>query len=999
MSPHPSHKRVCHRYAARPIRLPTREIKALAKKLAQRLHQYGLPKPGRVIAQEDLYVTNVMGDEVVVEILLTGTPGRDRDPFSKNKKLLNGGFLKRRPEGPVMRVFVNPHFDRKVFEEWYARKIVEDELYRLLAHEMTHAADVWSGKGSVGDLTKSKDDLKRHHHNHPAEVRALMRDVVTHLDDGDLVRELMGYGMNFNTAFREALKETKWVDIEPYLNPKNQKTILKGVYTHMQDQGLTKAASRTAGGFQRVIEEIEDETGLEAKVEAQADSIKIELKRGTKMVGYFRASTVNPDSFQWKGAPLDCKEAWGQIGEPPVWIIRGAELFDPDLRGKGFGKLLYKALFSYIASKKGVVGPNRCSGGSTSPDAQRVWKSLRSMYPKHGPLIDLRKMASASRVATRFRRREAGLLQAPPKLVEAVTKWAQATFAGRAYALATNTRKSTLGAPDDSFEHRKLEVADQQLKTLKPRKRIDSGKTRGDVSTTFDFTEHLGGWRYKQLWDDLTPEQQRDLRKGPLRPFIVKQTFQSAGSAKAGWSHRLHELHYWLEVDAWDDPKSLTDKLDRKLPKDTRHELQHVTQNAIAAMAGLASVWAGLPKKKLRQDTPPEEQAQRQTQNVLDYFKSDIEYQTAISDAVDDWEHKTLPPVQAWLDQTDLSDRHRKAVLRHVVRVFVAETRPKFPSLPRDFKRPTLPAPNPKAHQFFDAIKRHPSVEGFDRWTNAVATFYKEIARTTKLANRRLARRYLYAKQPFDLAMNGLKGLDEGRTVTLYHGTTKSFDRFDLDQSRDELVNDFYGKGIFLTPSKKVAWEYANANRNMGLDPSIIGELKRKNKHAGAFLESLYRLGFEGAWETVLPESIYEEETPEGSDPPAAIAYREFEDSLKGIDPNTLNDIAGYIEGSKVKPLGGGSTNIFSTSSGAPEWLYDDLDEVGLNSSVYRPKVYTVGVTVQNPLITASASEAKKARANGYDSVVFHGSRLVDGVPEVAVFSPRNAKIQKVEVE
>jgi len=225
--------------AARPIRLPTREIKTLAKRLAQRLYQYGLPKPGRVIAQEYLPLTNVMGDEVVVEILLTGTPGRNRDPFSN--ELLNGGFLKRRPEGPLIRVFVNPHLDPRMFEA-RPRRIVEDELYRLLAHELTHAADVWSGKGSVGDLSGSKDDLKKHHHNHPAEVRALMRDVVTHLDDGDAVREFMDYGMDFNTALREALKDTKWPDIEPYLTPKNKKTILKGVYTFLQDQGLDEEA-------------------------------------------------------------------------------------------------------------------------------------------------------------------------------------------------------------------------------------------------------------------------------------------------------------------------------------------------------------------------------------------------------------------------------------------------------------------------------------------------------------------------------------------------------------------------------------------------------------------------------------------------------------------------------------------------------------------------------------------------------------------------------------
>ncbi len=225
--------------AARPIRLPTREIKTLAKRLAQRLYQYGLPKPGRVTAQEYLPLTNVKGDEVVVEILLTGSPGRNRDPFGS--KLLNGGFIKRRPEGPLMRVFVNPHLDPRTFE-MRPRRIVEDELYGLLAHELTHAADIWSGKGSVGDLSGSRDDLKKHHHNHPAEVKSLMRDVVTNLDDGDTVREFMGYGMDFNTALREALKDTKWPDIEPYLTPRNKKTILKGVYTFLQDQGLDEVA-------------------------------------------------------------------------------------------------------------------------------------------------------------------------------------------------------------------------------------------------------------------------------------------------------------------------------------------------------------------------------------------------------------------------------------------------------------------------------------------------------------------------------------------------------------------------------------------------------------------------------------------------------------------------------------------------------------------------------------------------------------------------------------
>tara|TARA_B100000745_G_scaffold300393_2_gene254194 strand:+ start:384 stop:1091 length:708 start_codon:yes stop_codon:yes gene_type:complete len=226
---------ILRKTAARPIKLPTREIRDLAKKLAQTLYRQGLPRPGRVVAQEYLSLTNVRGDDVVVEILLTGTPGRNRDPLSN--EMLNGGFLKRRPEGPLMRVFVNPHLGARTFE-MRPRKMVESELYRLLAHELTHAADIWSGKGSAGDPSGSVDDFKKQHHNHPAEVRALMRDIVTHLEDGDIVREYMEYGMKFNRALREALKDTKWPDIEPYLVTKNKKTILKGVFTFLQDRGV-----------------------------------------------------------------------------------------------------------------------------------------------------------------------------------------------------------------------------------------------------------------------------------------------------------------------------------------------------------------------------------------------------------------------------------------------------------------------------------------------------------------------------------------------------------------------------------------------------------------------------------------------------------------------------------------------------------------------------------------------------------------------------------------
>jgi hypothetical protein len=249
------------------------------------------------------------------------------------------------------------------------------------------------------------------------------------------------------------------------------------------------------------------------------------------------------------------------------------------------------------------------------------------------------------------------------------------------------------------------------------------------------------------------------------------------------------------------------------------------------------------------------------------------------------------------------------------------------------------------------------------------------------------------AAKTLELSHYGLEGMTEGRPVTLYHGTTRTFTSFDLGKSRTELVNKFYGSGIFLVPSKRVAVEYAGANRNTGLEPDIIGHLKSRNSKAGAFLESLYKHGDEKGWADLIQAVGV---ANPGEQYPANLV-----DEYLGVDANTVGDIAAYIEGTKVKKLGGGGdsfVNIFDTSTGAPSWLYDELDQVGLDSSVYRPKVYTCDVHVKNPLITASKSEAKSARQKGYDSVIFHGSDLVGGVPEVAVYDPSNVKIKHVEI-
>ena len=191
-----------------------------------------------------------------------------------------------------------------------------------------------------------------------------------------------------------------------------------------------------------------------------------------------------------------------------------------------------------------------------------------------------------------------------------------------------------------------------------------------------------------------------------------------------------------------------------------------------------------------------------------------------------------------------------------------------------------------------------------------------------------------------------------------------------------------------LTGDLRGAGTDANVSITLIGETSSSGPHKLENKAAGEFMEDLYHRGTD-AWDTLF--EVAKAALPK-VDPGVAV------DTYLGVDSNLVDDVCGYIIGSKIKPIGTDAPTLFSQSSGAPDWLYDNLDTLGIDSSKYRPKIYTVVVTVSKPLITASKSQAKSARQKGYDSVVFYGSDLVAGVPEVAVFSHSNVKIRKIEI-
>lgn len=248
----------------------------------------------------------------------------------------------------------------------------------------------------------------------------------------------------------------------------------------------------------------------------------------------------------------------------------------------------------------------------------------------------------------------------------------------------------------------------------------------------------------------------------------------------------------------------------------------------------------------------------------------------------------------------------------------------------------------------------------------------------------------------------GYFGLDEfvkGSPIVLYHGTTTSFSSFDIDKSRKNLVDKYTGIGIFLTPSKKIAWKYAMSSRNKGLPVGVIDDVKKANPHAGEFLEMLYKHGQRG-WELFWKEKGFLRDNPgEGAGELDTEAFRAY----LNVDANSLMDVATFIEGSSYEASGSEESSLLDlfsgTPQGAPDWLFDELDSLGVDSTKYKPKVYKVSTQASHVLVTGDKEEAKRAFSLGYDAFVFMGEDLVDGVPEVAIRDGSQVNILDVEVD
>ena len=163
-----------------------------------------------------------------------------------------------------------------------------------------------------------------------------------------------------------------------------------GARNVVPDEGEGRQSSPALRAVTREMDQILGGPGLPPvalELEDSDSSITLRWRQGKELVAYFRVSVFGGAEWQVSMMPPDCRQAWEDLGRPALWVVRGSELYDTKLRGRGLGRSIYRDLLRQVSSRGGWLAPGRCSGSVTSADAQRVWRSLRRHHEGRGPLL------------------------------------------------------------------------------------------------------------------------------------------------------------------------------------------------------------------------------------------------------------------------------------------------------------------------------------------------------------------------------------------------------------------------------------------------------------------------------------------------------------------------------------------------------------------------------------------------------------------------------------
>lgn len=241
--------------------------------------------------------------------------------------------------------------------------------------------------------------------------------------------------------------------------------------------------------------------------------------------------------------------------------------------------------------------------------------------------------------------------------------------------------------------------------------------------------------------------------------------------------------------------------------------------------------------------------------------------------------------------------------------------------------------------------------------------------------------------------------LHSGKPITVYHGTTSNFEQFDSKYMREGLLNQpqYVGNGFFFTLSHSVAYKYADSNRNSIIQYDEVFPLLKEHlpRELVGYASHYYHYGWGDDLNELLEDRKSDNQT-----------IGEYLDSY-GVDINTLfHDVVASIEGShssthRKKDTVSDVFNLFSQSSSSGRgYIAEDLESMGINADSLRPKVLTCVVRANNVKLVKDLKEAKSAKREGYDAILWvgGGETHVGDEPEVVIFDPKNIRVVKKEV-
>ena len=246
----------------------------------------------------------------------------------------------------------------------------------------------------------------------------------------------------------------------------------------------------------------------------------------------------------------------------------------------------------------------------------------------------------------------------------------------------------------------------------------------------------------------------------------------------------------------------------------------------------------------------------------------------------------------------------------------------------------------------------------------------------------------------------------QNKKIKLFHGTNRKFDQHCESKNRTVLNDEFQGDWICYTKNIDVAWKYSHAARNQVFDKSLF--LEDTNKFISKYpdikedfliLTNLLLNKGDDAWDEFY--DIYSKKHNHKLED----AGKYFFDKIRDVENNSefdFNEFLDTLNEVEYSKLAQPDDNIDIFSQYIPQistYSINFLTKLGFDKSLPENRVLVSEISYNNLLETNSREEAKKAKENGYDLVIYSGEGCVDGEPEYLVANPRQVNVLDIIVE